>query len=141
MKLLFQQDFNEPIGVWLEFNEDGRGLHARGRLMPEVTRAREVLSLMRTVALDGLSIGFRTVQGRTDPASGERRLDKIVEISVVTFPTLLEARILTVKWRAGRRAARGDLSHLARSFRRGAANWKDQRCVPSRTHRLLTYSS
>ena len=88
MKLLFQHDPNEPIGVWLELAEDSRGLFARGRLMPEVTRAREVLSLMRAGALDGLSIGFRTVKGRTDPATGVRRLDQIDlwEISVVTFP-------------------------------------------------------
>ena len=46
VKLLFQHDPNEPIGVWLELGEDGRGLFAEGRLMPEVTRAREVLSLM-----------------------------------------------------------------------------------------------
>jgi HK97 family phage prohead protease len=47
-----------------------------------------VLSLMRAGALDGLSIGFRTVKGRTDPTSGVRRLDKIDlwEISIVTFP-------------------------------------------------------
>jgi hypothetical protein len=32
---------------------------------------------MRAGALDGLSIGFRTVKGRTDPTSGVRRLDKI----------------------------------------------------------------
>ena len=94
VKLLFQHDTNEPNGVWLELKEYARGLHARGRLMPEVTRAREVLSLMRAGAPDGLSIGFRTVQGRTDPASGVRRLDKIDlwEISVVTFPMLPEAR-------------------------------------------------
>ncbi len=67
VKLLFQHDPNEPIGVWLELNEDARGLFARGRLMPEVTRAREVLSLMRAGALDGLSIGFRTVQGPHRP--------------------------------------------------------------------------
>ncbi len=53
-----------------------RGLFARGRLMPEVTRAREVLCLMRAGALDGLSIGFRTVKGRTDPKTGVRRLDQ-----------------------------------------------------------------
>ncbi len=121
VKLLFQHDPNEPIGVWLELNEDGRGLHARGRLMPEVTRAREVLSLMRAGALDGLSIGFRTVQGRTDPASGVRRLDKIDlwEISVVTFPMLPEARV-TVKRRAGPPGASADQARLASQFRRGA---------------------
>ncbi len=53
----------KPIGVWLELAEDQKGLYARGRLMPEVARAREVLSLMRAGALDGLSIGFRTVKG------------------------------------------------------------------------------
>jgi phage head maturation protease len=37
--------------VWRELNGDARGLFARGRLMPEVTRAREVLSLMRAGAL------------------------------------------------------------------------------------------
>ncbi len=101
VKLLFQHDPNEPIGIWLDLHEDARGLFARGRLMPEVTRAREVLSLMRAGALDGLSIGFRTVQGRTDPASGVRRLDKIDlwEISVVTFPMLPEARVDAVKRR------------------------------------------
>ena len=99
VKLLFQHDPNEPIGVWLDLAEDGKGLRARGRLMPEVTRGREVLSLMRAGALDGLSIGFRTVTGRSDPKSGVRRLHKIDlwEISVVTFPMLPEARVSAVK--------------------------------------------
>jgi HK97 family phage prohead protease len=121
VKLLFQHDPNEPIGIWLDLHEDGRGLFARGRLMPEVTRAREVLSLMRAGALDGLSIGFRTVKGRTDPASGVRRLDQIDlwEISVVTFPMLPEARVSAVK----RRASSAMLSDqakrsLANKFRR-----------------------
>ncbi len=125
VKLLFQHDPNEPIGIWLDLHEDARGLFARGRLMPEVTRAREVLSLMRAGALDGLSIGFRTVQGRTDPASGVRRLDKIDlwEISVVTFPMLPEARVSAVKRRQPH--ATPSLSDqakrsLANKFRRAA---------------------
>lgn len=131
VKLLFQHDPNEPIGVWLELAEDARGLFAKGRLMPEVTRAREVLSLMRAGALDGLSIGFRTVQGRTDPASGVRRLDKIDlwEISVVTFPMLPQARVSAVKRQSASRPrdgqsrlrAPGDLPGFARALRRGAA--------------------
>ena len=68
IKLLFQHDANQPIGVWTELREDARGLYARGRLMPEVAKAREVLALMRAGALDGLSIGFRTVKGRRDRA-------------------------------------------------------------------------
>ncbi|MFO1169352.1 MAG: HK97 family phage prohead protease [Hyphomicrobiaceae bacterium] len=106
VKLLFQHDPAQPIGVWLELAEDKKGLYARGRLMPEVARAREVLSLMRAGALDGLSIGFRTVKGVRDAKSGIRRLNQIDlwEISVVTFPMLPEARVETVKTRpfAGR---------------------------------------
>src|SRR5262245_34040343 len=63
IKLLFQHDANQPIGVWTKLSEDARGLYAHGRLMPEVAKAREVHALMRAGALDGLSIGFRTVKG------------------------------------------------------------------------------
>jgi len=55
--MLFQHDPAEPIGIWLEIGEDWRGLKARGRLIPEVKRAREVLALVRAGALDGLSHG------------------------------------------------------------------------------------
>ena len=99
VKLLFQHDPAEPIGIWLELAEDTKGLYARGRMMPEVTRAREVLSLMRAGALDGLSIGFRAVKGAREARSGIRRLKEIDlwEISIVTFPMLAEARVQTVK--------------------------------------------
>jgi HK97 family phage prohead protease len=106
IKMLFQHDPGQPIGVWTSLTEDVRGLYARGRLMLDVARAREVLSLMRAGALDGLSIGFRAVAGRRDAKTGIRRLGKVDlwEISVVTFPLLPEARIAHVKARlfAGR---------------------------------------
>lgn len=102
VKLLFQHDPNQPIGVWTQLREDARGLYAEGRLMPEVTKAREVLALMRAGAIDGLSIGFRTVKARRDRTSGVRRLEKIDlwEISLVTFPLLPDARVATMKARA-----------------------------------------
>jgi hypothetical protein len=101
IKLLFQHDPGQPIGVWLEMVEDARGLFVRGRLMSEVARAREVLALMRAGALDGLSIGFRTVKGVRDPSTGVRRLEEIDlwEISIVTFPMQPEARVAAVKAR------------------------------------------
>ena len=101
VKMLLQHDPAQPIGVWEQLTEDARGLFARGRLMLEVARARETLSLMRAGALDGLSIGFRTVVGTRDAKTGIRRLAKIDlwEISIVTFPLLPEARVATVKAR------------------------------------------
>lgn len=101
IKLLFQHDANQPIGVWTTLEEDSRGLYAQGRLMRDVARAREVMALMREGALDGLSIGFKTVKARRDRASGVRHLEKIDlwEISIVTFPLLPEARITSTKTR------------------------------------------
>ena len=97
--MLFQHDPAEPVGVWLELTEDFRGLRARGRLIPEVARARELFALVRSGAVDGLSIGFRTVKGRIDPASRVRRIIDLDlwEISIVTFPLLSGARVRAVK--------------------------------------------
>ncbi|MEI5677588.1 MULTISPECIES: HK97 family phage prohead protease [unclassified Mesorhizobium] len=101
IRMLFQHDPNEPIGVWTEVKEDARGLFVRGRLAKDVGRARDVLGLMRGGALDGLSIGFRAVRAKKDSASGIRHIFEadLWEISVVTFPMLPEARIETVKGR------------------------------------------
>jgi hypothetical protein len=93
--MLFQHDPAEPVGVWLELTEDFRGLRARGKLIPDVARARELIALVRAGAVDGLSIGFRTVKGRIDPASRVRRIIDLDlwEISIVTFPLLAGARV------------------------------------------------
>jgi HK97 family phage prohead protease len=97
--MLFQHDPAEPIGVWLELAEDHLGLRARGKLIPDVQRSREIFALVRAGAIDGLSIGFRTVKGRVDPKSRVRKLDQVDlwEISIVTFPLLAGARVRAVK--------------------------------------------
>jgi HK97 family phage prohead protease len=107
IKMLFQHDPADPIGVWDEVREDARGLYVRGRLMTAVAKAREVLALMRAGALDGLSIGFKAVKARRDAASGVRRLEKVDlwEISVVTCPMLPGARVESVKARPFAHAA------------------------------------
>src|SRR3954471_6487912 len=97
--MLFQHDPAEPVGVWLELVEDWRGLKARGRLIPDVMRAKELLSLIRAGAIDGLSIGYRTVRGQIDPKTRVRRLYQVDlwEISIVTFPLLNGARVAALK--------------------------------------------
>jgi HK97 family phage prohead protease len=94
--MLFQ---HEPVGIWLELVEDFRGLRARGRLIPDVRRARELLALLREGAIDGLSIGYRTVRGVIEPRSRVRKLYQLDlwEISIVTFPLLDGARVAAVK--------------------------------------------
>ncbi|MGB3505889.1 MAG: HK97 family phage prohead protease [Xanthobacteraceae bacterium] len=97
--MLFQHDPSEPVGIWLELREDFRGLWARGKLIPDVARGRELLALLRSGAIDGLSIGYRTVRGRIDPKTRIRRLYQVDlwEISIVTFPLLAGARVEAVK--------------------------------------------
>ena len=74
---------------------------------------------MRAGALDGLSIGFRAVNGRRDPKTGIRRLAKVDlwEISVVTFPLLPEARVAHVKARLPQRHLRKRIRTLAHAGR------------------------
>ncbi len=107
IKLLFQHDPAQPIGVWQSLVEDTRGLLVRGRLLLDIARAREVLTLMRAGALDGLSIGFRADRAPRDRATGIRRLAEIdlVEISIVTFPMQPGARITPAIRAAPRLAA------------------------------------
>ncbi|WP_312798711.1 HK97 family phage prohead protease, partial [Tianweitania sp.] len=95
VRMLFQHDPAQPIGVWTELREDERGLFVRGRLQTDVARGREILALMKAGALDGLSIGFRAEKARKEAASGFRRILEadLWEISVVTFPMLPGARI------------------------------------------------
>ena len=95
IRMLYQHDPAQPLGVWHEMREDGRGLFVRGRLATGTQRGQEVAELVRMGALDGLSIGFRTVLARRDPARRARLL-KVVdlwEISLVTFPMMPGARI------------------------------------------------
>lgn len=99
VRMLFQHDPAEPIGVWEDISEDARGLHVRGRLNLAVERAREVWALLREGGVDGLSIGFKAERARRDAATGTRRLERVDlwEVSIVTFPMLPEARVSAVK--------------------------------------------
>jgi len=119
VRMLYQHDPNEPIGAWKTIREDARGLYVEGVLSPGVGRAREVLALMKSGALDGLSIGFRTVKARTDAKTGVRRILEadLWEISVVTFPMLPSARVSNVKYA---RFFRDRETELVRQMRRAA---------------------
>lgn len=102
IRMLFQHDPAEPVGAWIDLEETDKGLLVRGRLNAGVQRGRELMALLDQRALDGLSIGFRTVFAHRDTSSGLRRLHRIDlwEVSLVTFPMLHGARIAQAKARA-----------------------------------------
>lgn len=99
VRMLYQHDPDQPIGRWLSIREDSHGLHVEGKLSLGVARAREVHELMKSGALDGLSIGFQTLRARNEAKSGVRRIlsADLWEISVVTFPMQPGARVTAVK--------------------------------------------
>ncbi|MDT0683612.1 HK97 family phage prohead protease [Roseicyclus sp. F158] len=94
VKMLWQHDPAQPIGVWEMVREDATGLLVQGRLLPDVARAREAAALLSAGAIEGLSIGYRTTRAERD-ADGVRVLREIDlwEVSLVTFPMQIEARI------------------------------------------------
>lgn len=94
VKMLWQHDPAQPIGVWDEVREDGRGLYVKGRVLTEVEKGREAAALLAAGAIDGLSIGYRTVKAEKD-GKGRRLLQEVElwEVSLVTFPMLPGARV------------------------------------------------
>lgn len=98
VKMLWQHDPNEPIGVWDEVAEDGTGLRVRGRVLKSLAKGAEVLTMIEAGVIDGMSIGYRTVRAMKGD-QGDRLLQEIEiwEVSMVTFPMLESARIDAVK--------------------------------------------
>ena len=94
VKMLWQHDPAQPIGVWDEVREDGTGLWVKGRILTAVDKGREAAALLDAGAIDGLSIGYRTLKSTKD-AGGARLLTELElwEVSLVTFPMLSEARV------------------------------------------------
>ena len=117
VRMLYQHFAHEPIGTWEEIREDQRGLYVRGRLATESDRARDVAALIRAGALDGLSIGFKTLRARRNAALGTRTLLEIElwEISVVTFPLLAGSEVTAI-------GEKGDLPDVIRTATRRMAS-------------------
>lgn len=114
VKMLWQHDPTQPIGIWDEVREDAQGLYVKGRLLKEVARAREAAALIEAGAIDGLSIGYKTVRAAKD-GQGRRLLSEVElwEVSLVTFPMLPEARV-SAATEAAEAKAGDDLRDLAR---------------------------
>ena len=61
VKMLREHDPQRPIGTWLELREDDTGLFCRGQLLLSIDEGRETYELMKSGAVDGLSIGYHAV--------------------------------------------------------------------------------
>ena len=97
VKMLHQHDAYSVIGVWTEMSEDEIGLRVKGKLLTTIQAGKEAYELVKADALDGLSIGFRTIKDSV--SKGVRMIEKaeLWEVSLVTFPMNEMARIDAVK--------------------------------------------
>lgn len=98
LKMLWNHDPSQPIGVWSDVKEDEIGLRVTGRIDLNVQQGRETYSLIKSGAVDGMSIGYRTVRARKSD-DGARVLEEVDlwEVSIATFPMQLTARVDAVK--------------------------------------------
>jgi HK97 family phage major capsid protein/HK97 family phage prohead protease len=95
--MLWSHQLDQPIGRWTDIKETSEGLTVKGKLLLDVARAREVYSMLKERVVDGLSIGFRTVDSaRTKTGRLLKEID-LAEISLVSLPALASARVLSVK--------------------------------------------
>lgn len=93
IRFLYQHTAEMPIGRWLSFAEDARGLYATGELILGSEAAREAHALIAGGGLDGLSIGFQTVRARREKGRRVILEADLWEVSLVTFPMAPGARV------------------------------------------------
>lgn len=111
--LLWQHDPMQPIGVWEDVREDGRGLAVKGRLVLETRAGAEAYALLKAGALSGLSIGFRTKKAETRAGGGRLlKAADIIEISLVSRPAQVRARVTGIKAADAAPLAAGLAAHL-----------------------------
>ncbi|GAA3873005.1 HK97 family phage prohead protease [Celeribacter arenosi] len=120
VKMLWQHDPAQPIGIWDEVHEDAKGLFVKGRLLTELQQGREAVALIEAGAIDGLSIGYRTLRAQKDQ-KGARLLSELElwEVSLVTFPMLPEARLVAEAKGADPSEAEAMMRDIAAAFTAG----------------------
>lgn len=101
IKMLWQHNPTQPIGVWTDVSKDEFGLRIKGRLTRGVAQAEEALKLLKDKAINGLSIGFIIPKDgqKIDRKRNANIITKAIlkEVSIVTFPANQLARLSNVK--------------------------------------------
>lgn len=93
-RLLWQHDWQKPIGVIKSLTEDNYGLKIEAVINNKIETGKEAIELVRQGAVDGLSIGFNIKLSNYNNLN-QRVITKaeLVEVSIVTFPANHHAKI------------------------------------------------
>jgi len=95
IRMLWNHNDDEPIGVWRDLQENQLGLEVKGKLLiDDIVRAKETHALMKNEAIGGLSVGFSVEELHTDKEGVDHYTKaELWEISPVTFPANSQATI------------------------------------------------
>lgn len=131
-KMLWQHDSSQPIGKWEEMDEDSKGLRVRGRLLLSLAKARECYDMLKEGLIEGLSIGFQTVERAWNDEEQVRYLLKVKlwELSVVTFPANGASLVDDVKNGEPRFKTIREFESFLRD--EGGLSWKDAKALAAR---------
>lgn len=99
VRMLWQHDQHQPIGVYTKVAEDDHGLMVEGKIALDVQKGKEAYSLLKMGAMDGMSIGYSVVKDEMDNTTGIRNIKelKLYEVSLVTFPMNTSSTVTAVK--------------------------------------------
>ncbi len=93
LPMLFEHDPLSPIGRWTRLSEDSLGLFLAGEIDTGTRAGPRAAARLAGGTLTGLSIGFVLRRARRRRDGGRDMLALgLVEISLVAFPMLREAR-------------------------------------------------
>jgi HK97 family phage prohead protease len=109
VRMLFQHDASAVIGTWKSMEEDAKGLRVAGQILTKLRAGAEAYELIKEGAIDGLSIGYRTVKSMDRNGKRVIMQAELWEVSLVTFPMNEMARIDAVK---ASEMARDDIERL-----------------------------
>lgn len=98
--VLWNHNVDEPIGAYTKMVEDEKGLYVEGKLLiNDVPRAKSTHALLKAKAIDGMSIGYRTIKSSYNQDTDVRELIelKLGEASIVTMAANEQSLVTSVK--------------------------------------------
>lgn len=97
LPMLLFHDQKRPAGVWNSFKEVSEGLLVKGRFSMSTAHGREAHGLAKDGALQGLSMGYKTLRHRFEGKARHLLEVALHEISLVTIPMNDRTRVINVK--------------------------------------------
>lgn len=116
-KMLYMHDVRRPCGRWVDMQPDGAGLRVTGEFLLSVPDGALAYELVKSRAVDGLSIGFWHEVCELDETGDDAVLivkqAKLLEVSVVTFPSdeLAKAQVVRHAFERGNMPTIREIEH------------------------------